>query len=124
MFATQITFVGYKLDAVRACGRVLVDFTEAVGEKKTALKKFLFRNFYRHPNVMEVMEEAQGMLEDVFARIVAGEEKLPEQYGKIADAEGVERAAADYVAGMTDRFLRDRWREGKKKKSGKKGKKN
>jgi dGTPase len=30
--------------------------------------------------------------------------KLPEDYRQICESEGPERAAADYIAGMTDRF--------------------
>ncbi len=100
----------YTPNEVRGCGRTLVQFSEGIEEKKTALKNFLFHNFYRHPNVMEVMEKAQTMLEDVFLAFAEGGEVLPEQYQTLAGTFGKKRAAADYVAGMTDRFLRETWK--------------
>jgi dGTP triphosphohydrolase len=58
------------------------------------------------------MEEAQGMLRDVWGLYAASPETMPEEYRKIAEKEGAKRAATDYVAGMTDRFARERWAEG------------
>ena len=88
----------------------LVIFSDMVERKKNLLKEYLFHNFYRHPNVMKVMNEAQGMLRDVWERYVANPENMPMEYRKIADSAGVKRAATDYVAGMTDRFARDEWK--------------
>ncbi len=97
-------------DGVRGFGGELVRFSAVVEEKKAALKNFLFHNFYRHPKVMAAMEEAQKMLSDVFLAFSEGGEKMPEQYQTLAAAFGRKKAAADYVAGMTDRFLRDAWK--------------
>lgn len=102
------TGVGSPQD-VRGCTAALVRFTGDVETKKAALKQFLFANFYRHPAVMAVMEEAQSMLAEVFLRFAEGGERMPEQYERIAGLSGRKRAAADYVSGMTDRFLRDAW---------------
>ncbi len=40
----------------------------------------------------------------MFARLAADPAALPAKFARIAESEGVERAAADYLAGMTDRF--------------------
>jgi dGTPase len=38
-------------------------------------------------------------------------EDLTPKYRKVADEEGIERAACDYVAGMTDSYAMDKFAE-------------
>lgn len=94
-------------DAVRGEKMRVVAFSPEIGEKKNRLKKFLFSNLYRHPNVMKAMEEPQRIVRDLWMRYGQGNEKMPMPYGKIADNEGMHRAATDYVSGMTDRYARE-----------------
>ncbi len=96
---------------VAAAAEGIVVFSNMVERKKNLLKEYLYRNFYRHPNVMRVMEEAQEMLRELWERCAASPETMPKEYRKIAEKEGAKRAAADYVSGMTDRFARERWEE-------------
>lgn len=96
-------------EAVTRNGFGLVAFSKGVEEEKSALKAFLFANFYRHPNLMKELREDQEMLAGLFAIYGQYPEKMPRQYRNIADNEGIRRAAADYVAGMTDRFAREEW---------------
>ena len=96
-------------DKARAEEGGLLAFSPGIEEKKNALKGFLFDNLYRHANVMRVMEEAQGMLREIWSAYASGEKKMPLQYAKIADISGMKRAATDYASGMTDRFAREEW---------------
>ncbi len=96
-------------DDARGQDAALVGFSGRVEAMKSGLKAFLFRNFYRHPAVMEVVEKGEGMLAEVFLAFAEGGEPMPEQYREIAGRFGRKKAAADYVAGMTDRFLRETW---------------
>ncbi|MCL2487465.1 MAG: hypothetical protein FWE80_02155 [Oscillospiraceae bacterium] len=36
---------------------------------------------------------------------------MPEEYAAIREREGTERAAADYIAGMTDRYAVEMYKE-------------
>lgn len=85
----------------------LITFSPEVEDKKKTLKEFLFRNFYRHPNVMAELDICQTMLGRLFVHYAGAVEKMPMDYQKIADISGKKRAAADYVSGMTDRFARE-----------------
>lgn len=109
-----------KVEKVRKFPKKVIDFSEEVDKLTRRLKGFLFANFYRHPNVMAVMKEARKKLSGVFQRYVNAPELLPADYKRIADREGIHRAAADYVAGMTDRFATEEYSrnisEGAKKK--------
>ena len=95
------------VDAVRTAPEKIIDFSSEIEKHRLELKQFLFVNFYRHPSVMQVMNEAQKLLEHVFDYYAEDSGRLPSEYGKIAVGEGIMRAAADYVAGMTDRFARE-----------------
>ena len=93
--------------AVRGCGEEIIAFSAEIEKKKSALKEFLFDNFYRHPNVLAELNISQNMLRRLFERYRRNPEKMPWEYRKIADTAGVNKAAADYISGMTDRFARE-----------------
>jgi dGTPase len=87
-------------DAVRQA-RPLVLFSESMRVESTELKRFLLRNLYRHPQVMQTANQAQGVVRSLFAAYVDDAAEMPEGYAGRADRY---RAVADYIAGMTDRF--------------------
>jgi dGTPase len=86
--------------AVRQAGP-LVRFSEAMRGASGELKRFLFRNLYRHPRVMETTERAKHVVRSLFDAYLADAARMPEEYARRTDRQ---RAVADYIAGMTDRF--------------------
>jgi dGTPase len=77
--------------------------TLAAGKKQ--LEIFLFRRVYRSDRVMVVRAAAQAKLSELFRWYVAHPDNLPARFqARSADC-GVPRSTADYIAGMTDRFL-------------------
>jgi dGTPase len=91
------------VEDVRKSAAVIEPSTE-LGEKKNELEKFLFDNVYRHPGVLAKRHNAQQALQESFAILVADPRQLPAKFRRLAEPEGIPRAAADYLAGMTDRF--------------------
>jgi dGTPase len=79
----------------------LVAFSESMRERSQALKTFLFRNLYRHPQVVETTGRARRVIHDLFDRYLAEPGEMPDAHGQ---RRHLERAVADYIAGMTDRF--------------------
>jgi dGTPase len=65
------------------------------------LKKFLFAQLYRHPQVMHTTGQAQQVVRELFAAYVAQPSEMPIDFATSAD---LHRSVADYIAGMTDRF--------------------
>ncbi len=98
------------ISAIFSAKEPIVTFSPGMEKKKSELKKYLFANFYRHQAVMKVMEKAQAMLEELWRYYVAEPQQLPDEYREIMEEVGVKRAVTDYLAGMTDRFLREDWR--------------
>jgi dGTPase len=51
------------------------------------------------------MGEAEALVRDLFAHYQGRPEDLPAEWGKTpADAAGLARRVADFIAGMTDRY--------------------
>jgi dGTPase len=77
----------------------LVGFSEALRAELSELKRFLFQHLYRRPEVEGQMGKARQVLTDLFEHhLHAGVPTTP------PPNTSRERAVADYLAGMTDRF--------------------
>ncbi len=92
---------------VRAAGRPLIGFSPALERADADLKAFLFANMYRHANVRRVRQKADLVVRRLFAAFHETPGLMPEEWA--SGAAGLSdrnraRLAADYIAGMTDRF--------------------
>ena len=79
---------------------VLVRFSAGMRAESTALKRFLSHNLYRHPKVTDSMDRAQRVVTDLFALYC----DQPPAHLAQSPGDSRERAVADYIAGMTDRY--------------------
>lgn len=86
--------------AVRHCGP-LVCFGAGMRAQSQQLKRFLFANLYRHPQVVANTDRAQQVVHELFQAYMAAPHELRAEFAQRPDRE---RAVADYIAGMTDRF--------------------
>jgi dGTPase len=82
-----------------------VTFSPDVGRAADALERFMFEQVYLGPATEPARRRAARLLRLLFAHFLAhpGELAGPFDGGRARDGE-VPRAAADYIAGMTDRF--------------------
>lgn len=87
-------------DEARQCPP-LVRFSQPMREASTALKRFLFKELYRHPQVNETTAKAKQVLSELFAAYVEQPSAMRDDFARRDD---LHRAVADYIAGMTDRF--------------------
>lgn len=81
----------------------LAAFSPPIRRDLTQLKRFLAERLYQHPRVEAVMGAARAVVGDLFACYRAQREALPGEHRERISRLG-ERAIADYIAGMTDRF--------------------
>jgi len=94
-------------DEVRLAPNPVVGFSPAMAQADRAIKDFLWTGMYRHARVMQVMDQAVGVLRDLFARYSAHPADLPDEWQEgLSDMAEPARARriADFIAGMTDRF--------------------
>jgi dGTPase len=82
----------------------LIAFTETMQAENRALKGFLRDHLYQHYQVLRMTAKARRIIRDLFSAFVEDPRLLPPQYQQMAAAQSVARAAADYIAGMTDRY--------------------
>jgi dGTPase len=98
---------------VRAAGRAVVGFSEAMRAHDRTLKAFLFERMYRHYRVNRMASKARRVIRDLFGLLTAEPICLPTDWQVLtagADDAGTARLVADYIAGMTDRFALDEHR--------------
>jgi dGTPase len=94
-------------DDIRDAGRPLVAFSEPMTADLARLKAFLFQAVYHHRKVLDVMERAEEIVRDLFARYNADPGSLPEGWREAfmpLDGRGRARLACDFLAGQTDRY--------------------
>ncbi len=90
----------------------MLSFSGDMRRQSAQLKQFLFRNLYRHPQVMQTTGLAKQVVRELFAAYLAEPRELPVSFGvgiegslgTDARLEPTVRVVADYIAGMTDRF--------------------
>ena len=85
-----------------ACAQI--SLTPGIAAAFEALHTFMFAQVYTNPICKSEETKAVDMIVWLYQYFTSRPEKLPEDYRQICEAEGIERAAADYIAGMTDRF--------------------
>ena len=88
-----------------------ISMTPDVGEAMMALRKFLFDNVYYNPAAKSEEVKAMELLARLFEYFVRYPQKMPELYRRNMETESVERCVCDYVAGMTDRYAIDLYKE-------------
>jgi dGTPase len=98
------------VDEVRALNAPIVDFSDEMRRNDRALKEFLFERMYRHHRVKRMSSKAHRVVHDLFALYLAEPQRLPREWRELAAGPAqpsTARVAADYLAGMTDRFALD-----------------
>jgi dGTPase len=82
----------------------LVGFSPKIDLEARALKQFLRDQLYRHYRVQRMTAKARRIVMDLFTAFRGDHRLLPPQDQAAAQVHGNERAIADYIAGMTDRY--------------------
>ena len=88
------------VDALRRLP-ALASFSPMQRTANAELKRFLFGELYRHPQVAETTARARSAVVELFNAYLAVPQEMPDDYASAAD---LPRSVADYIAGMTDRY--------------------
>ena len=68
------------------------------------LHSFMFKYVYTNPKCKSEEGKAESMIKELYRYFSNAPEKMPELYQKIAESEGAQRAACDYISGMSDNY--------------------
>ncbi|MEM9184880.1 MAG: dGTP triphosphohydrolase [Planctomycetota bacterium] len=83
---------------------LIAEASPALAEQKRPFERFLFDRVYRHPRVLAQRMEATAALGGLFDHAADTADTLPAPYAEVARQQSPQRAAADYVSSVTDRF--------------------
>jgi len=92
-------------DDVRRHPALLIGYGGEVAAQTRELRSFLYDNLYFHPDVAGANQRACDMLEVVYHAYLADPAQIGREANRRVPNCGLHRAAADYIAGMTDRYL-------------------
>jgi dGTPase len=110
---TQVRIADSKVRSaaeIRALKQPVAAFSDEMRKNDRALKGFLFERMYRHYRVNRMSSKARRIIRDLFGLYLAEPECLPGEWRRLAADPGeaqTARVAADYLAGMTDRYALD-----------------
>ena len=91
-------------DVIAHSAQGTVQFSPAMREAYETFYDYMFEAVYHNPTAKGEESKVKGLLDPVWEYYVNHISELPPEYIAIADREGEERAATDYVSGMTDSF--------------------
>ena len=81
-----------------------IGMKEPYGTLMNDLRTFMFRHVYTHPIAKSEDDKVMQMIAFLYTYFCQNPGKIPFEYRKNIDRDGISRAVADYIAGMTDRF--------------------
>ena len=73
------------------------------------LEAFLMKHFYLHPSLRETADSVHEWLGTLFDAMCGDPALMPGYFQGFIPQHGLQRAVADYIAGMTDRFCLKRF---------------
>ena len=91
-----------------------IAMTPDVQRATDGLRGFLFENVYLNPRAKGEENKAKEVVYALFTYYVVHPDRLPDRYRRrigTADGETVERAVADFISGMTDRYAIETYNE-------------
>lgn len=115
-------------ERIRRCGRsnsqrinaILTDLIENSGGGELKMSPemkelfdffhgFMYSDVYTNPRAKGEESKVDGILSRLYEYYSTRPEKLPEDLGGIIEREGRERAAVDYISGMTDGYAMEKY---------------
>lgn len=69
------------------------------------LNRFMFKNVYTNPVCKGEESKAEGLIKSLYLYYADHPNELPSSYWQTSISEGAQRAACDYVTGMSDRYV-------------------
>ncbi len=89
----------------------VIKMSDYMQEAVDFFHSFMYSDVYTNPLAKSEESKVDGIIGGVFDYYVKHPEKLPKELMLIAEREGVERAACDFVSGMTDGYAMEKYGE-------------
>ena len=72
---------------------------------------FMYENIYVHPIAKREENKVDGLIELLYSYYIKNADMLPSDFRGIIENEGIERAACDYISGMTDSYAIEKYND-------------
>jgi dGTPase len=99
------------VEQVRARRGRLVGLSRRVAVENRRIKEFLYAKLYFHPKVRAERKLIVREMKGLFQFFVDHPRRLPASYFAQMEHEPIHRVVCDYIAGMTDHYLQERYRK-------------
>ncbi len=96
-------------DQVSLCPGINID--PEIGAALDTLRAFMFEKVYTGSRAKTEEAKAEQLIQRLFKHFCTHPEEIPNEYRFVLEEEGVERAVIDYLAGMTDTYVVNLYRE-------------
>ena len=98
-------------DLIENSGGGELKMSEEMGQVFQDFRAFMFSDVYTNPIAKSEENKVDGILGGLYEHYIKNPNKLPEDLQAVMDREGVERAACDYISGMTDGYAMEKYGE-------------
>ena len=98
-------------DLIMSSGNGALALSEPMQDLFDYFHSFMYAEIYTNPLAKGEEGKVDGILAALYDYYTAHPETLPEDYLGILENEGVERAACDYISGMTDGYAMEKYSE-------------
>jgi len=92
------------IDDIKFHKNFLISMSEKLKNECLDIRKFLYRNVYNHPNLLEKRINSENIIFKIFEYYEKNFDKLPKDWLLKEELEIKQRIICDYVSGMTDRY--------------------
>ena len=89
----------------------LAGFSDAVETQRRQAKDFLFECLYYCPELKRDKQRSERVIREMFAHWMRRPELLPASYQEQSRNQPLARVVCDYLAGMTDNFILEQYRQ-------------
>ncbi|NCB51135.1 MAG: deoxyguanosinetriphosphate triphosphohydrolase [Clostridia bacterium] len=91
-------------DVIEHSGGGTLAMSSGMSEAVLEFTDFMYAEVYKNPVAKGEEGKVENILRGIWEHYVNRPDGLPEDYRRIAEEDGLERAVTDYVSGMTDSF--------------------
>ena len=91
-------------DLIAHSGEGTIAMSPEMEEAVEVFHRFMYDAVYLNPRAKGEESKVAGILGGLWTHYMAHPDKLPAEFARIAESEGLERAVCDYVSGMTDKY--------------------
>ena len=88
-----------------------ISFEKELSTEIKKLKRLLFTKLYQHERIVSKMHAGKECIKRLYEALGSDVNLMPEEYRVRATREKRERVVADFIAGMSDRYALQRYRE-------------